>query len=134
MRLGLIIYGNLDTLTGGYIYDRILVEHLQSRGHRVDIISLPRRNYGRHLLDNFSLGLRGEQFSTENTEYIGLDPNDEEAKSISAITLSANIGSGALKFIPEIRLDNASGDVFLDSNGNATGSAAQFLIAAVFGF
>jgi glycosyltransferase involved in cell wall biosynthesis len=60
MRLGLIIYGNLDTLTGGYIYDRILVEDLQSRGHRVDIISLTRRHYGRHLLDNFSLGLRSD--------------------------------------------------------------------------
>ena len=58
MRLGLIIYGNIDTLTGGYIYDRILVENLQSRGYQVDIISLPWRNYGRHLLDNFSPGLR----------------------------------------------------------------------------
>lgn len=58
MRLGLIIYGNIDTLTGGYIYDRILVEDLQSRGHQVDIISLSRRNYGLHLLDNFSPGLR----------------------------------------------------------------------------
>jgi len=64
MRLGLIIYGNLDTLTGGYIYDRILVEDLQSRGHRVDIISLPRRNYGRHLLDNFSPGLRANLTAT----------------------------------------------------------------------
>ncbi len=60
MRLGFVIYGNLNTLTGGYIYDRILVEHLQSRGHRVDIISLPRRNYGHHLLDNFSPGLRSD--------------------------------------------------------------------------
>jgi len=60
MHLGLVIYGNLNTLTGGYIYDRILVEHLQSRGHLVDIISLPRRNYGRHLLDNFSPGLRSD--------------------------------------------------------------------------
>jgi glycosyltransferase involved in cell wall biosynthesis len=58
MRLGLIIYGNIDTLTGGYIYDRILVEYLQSRGYLIDIISLPWRNYGRHLLDNFSPGLR----------------------------------------------------------------------------
>ena len=58
MRLGLIIYGNLNTLTGGYIYDRILVEYLQSRGHQVDIISLPQHNYGRHLLDNLSPGLR----------------------------------------------------------------------------
>ena len=58
MRLGLVIYGSLNVLTGGYIYDRILVEYLQSRGHRVDIISLPQRNYGRHLLDNWSRRLR----------------------------------------------------------------------------
>ena len=64
MRLGLVIYGSLDTLTGGYIYDRILVEDLQSRGHLVDIISLPRRNYGRHLLDNFSPGLRSDLAAT----------------------------------------------------------------------
>jgi glycosyltransferase involved in cell wall biosynthesis len=57
MRLGLVIYGSLDTLTGGYIYDRILVEYLQHRGHRVDVISLPLRNYGGHLLDNWSPGL-----------------------------------------------------------------------------
>ncbi len=60
MHLGLIIYGSLNTLTGGYIYDRLLVEYLQSRGHRVDIISLPRRNYGLHLLDNWSPGLRSD--------------------------------------------------------------------------
>ncbi len=60
MRLGLVIYGSLNTLTGGYIYDRILVEYLQGRGHRVDIISLPLRNYGRHLLDNWSPGLRSD--------------------------------------------------------------------------
>jgi glycosyltransferase involved in cell wall biosynthesis len=52
MRLGLIIYGSLNTLTGGYIYDKILVQYLQRKGHQVDIISLPRRNYGRHLIDN----------------------------------------------------------------------------------
>jgi len=60
MHLGFIIYGSLDTLTGGYIYDRILVEHLQNQGHRVDIISLPLRNYRRHLLDNWSPALRGD--------------------------------------------------------------------------
>jgi glycosyltransferase involved in cell wall biosynthesis len=60
MHLGFVIYGSLTTLTGGYIYDRILVEHLQNRGHRVDIISLPLRNYQRHLLDNWSPGLRAD--------------------------------------------------------------------------
>jgi hypothetical protein len=32
MKLGLIIYGSLDTLSGGYLYDRKLVEYLRSHG------------------------------------------------------------------------------------------------------
>ena len=59
MRIGLIIYGSLDTLTGGYLYDRLLVEHLRRQGDHVEIISLPWRTYGRHLGDNFSLKLWG---------------------------------------------------------------------------
>jgi glycosyltransferase involved in cell wall biosynthesis len=54
MNIGLIIYGTLDTLTGGYIYDRILLDYLRQRGHQVEIISLPIRNYASHLLENFS--------------------------------------------------------------------------------
>jgi glycosyltransferase involved in cell wall biosynthesis len=57
VRIGLIIYGSLDTLTGGYLYDRLLVEHLRRGGDRVDVISLPWRNYGRHLGDNFAIDL-----------------------------------------------------------------------------
>ncbi|MEJ2169124.1 MAG: hypothetical protein P8X90_26720, partial [Desulfobacterales bacterium] len=54
MNIGLIIYGTLDTLTGGYISDRILLDYLRQRGHQVEIISLPIRNYASHLLENFS--------------------------------------------------------------------------------
>jgi len=57
MRVGLIIYGNLDTLSGGYLYDRQLVEYLRSCGDTVEIFSLPWRNTARHVLDNFSTGL-----------------------------------------------------------------------------
>ena len=59
VHIGLIIYGSLDTLTGGYLYDRLLVEHLRRQGDQVDIISLPWRTYGRHLGDNFSRNLYG---------------------------------------------------------------------------
>jgi len=45
MRIGFIIYGNLDTLTGGYLYDRIVVEGLTERGHSVEVISLPAGSY-----------------------------------------------------------------------------------------
>lgn len=54
MNIGLNIYGSLDTISGGYLYDRKLVEHLQEQGHEVRIISLPWRNYLSHLGDNFS--------------------------------------------------------------------------------
>jgi glycosyltransferase involved in cell wall biosynthesis len=54
MRLGLIIYGSLDTLSGGYLYDHQLVTHLRRQGDHVEIISLPWRSYARHLMDNLS--------------------------------------------------------------------------------
>lgn len=64
MRIGLLIYGSLDTLSGGYLYDRKLVEALRAQGDELEIISLPPgppdradwRNYAAHLGDN--LGFR----------------------------------------------------------------------------
>ena len=55
LNLGLIVYGSLETVTGGFLYDRKLVDHLRSRGDRVRVFSLPWRNYAYQLLDNFSL-------------------------------------------------------------------------------
>lgn len=52
MRVGLVIYGTLETLSGGYLYDRQLVAWLRSQGDQVEILSLPWRSYPRHLLDN----------------------------------------------------------------------------------
>lgn len=57
MHVGLLIYGTLDTLSGGYLYDRRLLEYLKSKGNKVEVISLPWRNYLRHLGDNLSSGL-----------------------------------------------------------------------------
>jgi glycosyltransferase involved in cell wall biosynthesis len=57
MRIGLVIYGTLDTLSGGYLYDRKLVEYLRAQGDAVEIVSLPWRDYARHLSDNTSRAL-----------------------------------------------------------------------------
>ena len=57
MKLGLVIYGSLDTLSGGYLYDRKLVDYLRAQGDTVEIISLPWRTYAAHLMDNFSFRL-----------------------------------------------------------------------------
>jgi glycosyltransferase involved in cell wall biosynthesis len=57
MHLGLIIYGSLDTMSGGFLYDRMMVEYLRRQGDDVKLISLPWRNYAAHLTDNFSASL-----------------------------------------------------------------------------
>ena len=57
MKIGLLIYGSLNTLSGGYFYDRKLVEYLRDHGDTVKIISLPWRNYLAHLGDNYSFRL-----------------------------------------------------------------------------
>ncbi len=53
MRIGFVIYGSLETRSGGYLYDRKLVAHLRGQGDEVVIFSQPWRNYARHLLQNF---------------------------------------------------------------------------------
>ena len=60
MRVGLVIYGSLETISGGFLYDRKLVEHLRSQGDEVTLVSLPWRNYLRHLGDNLSPGLENK--------------------------------------------------------------------------
>lgn len=57
MRIGLLIYGSLDLLTGGFIYDRILVEHLRETGHEVEVFSLPWRRYAGQLAANINHSL-----------------------------------------------------------------------------
>jgi len=61
MRVGIIIYGSLQTRSGGYLYDRKLVEYLERQGDTVQIISLPWRSYAAHLLDNLSFRLPDSQ-------------------------------------------------------------------------
>jgi len=87
--------------------------------------------------DMIVLGARIENFTTENTQYIGeveVDNKMVEAQNVNAFTFSANVGNGPLKFIPEVRFDIASEDVFLDADEEPTNMAAQVGVAAVFAF
>ncbi len=54
MHIGLVIYGSLDTLSGGYLYDRHLVAHLRQLGARVTVFARPWRHYLAHLADNLA--------------------------------------------------------------------------------
>ena len=81
---------------------------------------------------NFSLGLRAENFKAkkDSGSYSGVSGDE----SVTAFTLSANLKSGSLTLIPEIRLDSASQQKFFQSNGAVTKSASQFAVAMVYGF
>ena len=58
MHIGLVVYGDLSTMSGGFLYDRKLVEHLRESGDEVEVISLPWHRYPRLLAHNFSGSLR----------------------------------------------------------------------------
>jgi hypothetical protein len=87
-----------------------------------------------------TLGLRAEYFTAKKgtvgsvvnvpQTYSGVTPGE----SVTAFTLTANIKSGPLTFIPELRLDNGSAKQFYDSNAALTKSATQFSVAAVYAF
>lgn len=54
MRIALLLYGSLERLSGGYLYDRMLVHALRAAGHTVEVLALPWRNYPAHLADNLA--------------------------------------------------------------------------------
>jgi glycosyltransferase involved in cell wall biosynthesis len=45
MRIAFVVYGSLDEISGGFIYDRALVGALRSVGHEVDVFALRWRGY-----------------------------------------------------------------------------------------
>ncbi len=57
MRLGLVIYGSLSELSGGFLYDRQLTAGFEALGHEVEVLALPWRRYGPSLTDNFDRAL-----------------------------------------------------------------------------
>ncbi len=54
MRISFVVYGSLDKVTGGNVYDRQLVQHLRASGDHVQIISLPSLSLGARILENLT--------------------------------------------------------------------------------
>jgi hypothetical protein len=81
--------------------------------------------------ENFSVKKLGSPFSTPTTDGFSKVVGDE---SVTAFTLSANLKSGGLTFIPEFRMDSGSKDMFVDSKALATKSASQATLAVVYAF
>jgi hypothetical protein len=82
---------------------------------------------------NFSLGLRAENFKSKKAgnPLGGTFSNVAADESVTAFTLSANLKSGGLTFIPEFRMDSGSANMF---EGVTEKSASQVSMAVVYGF
>jgi hypothetical protein len=75
-----------------------------------------------------SLAYRLEYFDDSDGALFGAKP------SIIANTLSLNFKEGNLTFIPEIRLDSSSEEIFNKKNGAPTNSSAYVLLATTYTF
>ena len=77
--------------------------------------------------ENLTLGLRGEYFETR-TNNISSNPN------IFAVTLTGNYAIDDLIIKPELRLDNSSDDIYLNTDLEPTNSLSSFIISAIYKF
>ncbi len=77
--------------------------------------------------DAIAIGLRGEYFKVK-------DVGGAVGSTYTGVTLTANLKSGGLTFIPEVRLDHSGDKPFVDKGGVSVPNAGQFSLAAVYAF
>lgn len=65
-------------------------------------------------------------------EYIAFD--DFVVDNVITPTLTANYSVGSLTIKPELRLDIADEDIFIDNDGDASGNLSSFVLGAVYSF
>ncbi|MGC1206053.1 MAG: porin [Flavobacteriaceae bacterium] len=82
--------------------------------------------------DTFTLGLRGEYF-VEDGEFGAIGSGVADT-SVFAATLTGSFAIDNLTIKPEIRLDSASDDSFIDNDLAATKSLSSFVLAAIYSF
>jgi len=80
------------------------------------------------LKGKWSMAYRLEYFDDKDGAIYGAMP------SIIGNTLSFNYKEGNFTFIPEVRFDSSSEDIFSKKDGSATGSSAYVLLATTYSF
>ena len=123
-------------MSGGYLYDRKLVESLRKRGDQIEIISLPWRNYAAHLTDNFHFRLpRGFDLIIEDElNHPSLLAANRQKHSYPVVSLVHNLHSleprsawqnDLYRIIEQSYLNSVDGFIF---NSKTTHNAVQALI------
>ena len=84
------------------------------------------------LTETFTLGLRTEYFMEDGN--FGAIGTGLEDSSVFAATLTGSFEIDNLMIKPEIRLDSASEDAFIDNDRMASKSLGSFVLAAIYKF
>lgn len=124
-------YGTIEDLTTSYQISKAFKLGLNAANYDIDndgggyagVALYPQVA----VADAVTLGLRGEYFKYKEVAGVAGD-------KYTAVTFTANIKSGGLTFIPEVRLDHSGNKPFVKENGLAAPNAGQFSLAAVYAF
>lgn len=81
--------------------------------------------------DSFALNYRAEYFDNKDN---ALSLGAVNGNTVFANTFSATFTNGDFQLKPEIRLESSNEDIYFKKDGSATGSSANFLIAAMYRF
>ncbi|MEN3323590.1 porin [Mariniflexile soesokkakense] len=84
--------------------------------------------------DAFTLGLRAEYFVEDKDVEFGAIGTGLPDSSVFATTLTGSFSIDNLTIKPELRLDSASDDFFLDNDGTPAKSLSSFVLAAIYSF
>src|SRR5512140_1498925 len=96
MNIALVVYGSIETVSGGYLYDRKLAGRLRLCGDRVDVVSIPAASYAGHLLDNLSFRLPRDVDVIIEDELIHpsvLAANRRRQRAVPVVSLVHNLHS-----------------------------------------
>jgi glycosyltransferase involved in cell wall biosynthesis len=99
MRVLLVIYGKLDSRSGGYLYDSMLAKTLRERGHEVEVLSLPSATYFGCLSHNF-----GREFKDALSAWQGDLIVEDELVHPSLIAANRGLKKSAMGHPPVILL------------------------------
>lgn len=93
MKIGLIIYGSPDSISGGYLYDRMLLSHLRARGDEVEILSLPRRGYASRIADNLRFRVPGglDLVLQDELTHLSLLVSNAKKRDVPVISIVHNL-------------------------------------------
>lgn len=85
--------------------------------------------------ESFGLTLRGEYLQDKDNLKLYTDPMEfPEGGNVFALTLSGNYKVGGFTLVPEVRMDQASQNIFMKKEETAKKVSANLLLAAIYKF